>query len=49
MGAICKYNQTGLGKYKEQCQTIHDNQLRDNGSDCKKDNCTKRHTKVCKT
>ena len=44
---ICKYNQTGFCKFREQCKKPHDNQACEN-TDCRKENCTRRHPKVCK-
>ena len=44
---VCKYNQTGFCKFREQCKKPHVNQVCEN-ADCRKENCTRRHPKVCK-
>ena len=44
---ICKYNQSGFCKFRENCLRIHNNEVCNNISDCKSENCTKRHPKVC--
>ena len=48
MEEICKHNQTGYCKFKEHCKKTHENIVCENTSDCRKENCIKRHPKVCK-
>ena len=45
---VCKYNQTGFCKYKDQCQKTHDYQKCENPTSCKRKECSKRHPKPCK-
>ena len=45
---ICKYNQTGFCKFRENCPKVHNNEVCNNKSDCRSVTCTKRHSKVCK-
>ena len=45
---VCKYNQTGFCKYKDQCKKIHDYQKCENPTSCKRKECSKRHPKPCK-
>ena len=45
---ICKYNQTGFCKFRENCKKLHNNEVCNDKSDCRSETCTKRHPKVCK-
>ena len=38
----------GFGKFQENCQKVHNNEVCSNMQDYKSVQCTKRHPKVCK-
>ena len=45
---ICKYNHSGFRKYKDKCRRKHYSENCEDKSDCKAQNCPKRHPKECK-
>ena len=45
---ICQHNQTGFCKFRDKCQKKHENTLFENTENRSKDNCSKRHPKVCR-
>ena len=45
---ICKYNQNGFCKFGEDCQRNHNNQICENISNCRDNECFKMHPKECK-
>ena len=46
---ICKYNQMGFCKYRQQCTKMHVNEVCKKHLQCKDSTCTLRHPKKCKT
>ena len=44
---VCKYNETGFCKDKDQCKKTHDFQKCGNPTSCKRKECSKRHHKLC--
>ena len=48
LGNICKFNQSGSCKFQEHCQRKHENRMCENLSECTKDECQKRHPKICR-
>ena len=45
---VCKYNQSGHCKYKQECRNKHENQLGPEESYCKSKECSMRHPKACR-
>ena len=45
---VCKHNQTGFCKYRQQCTKEHVNEICNEKHECKDKTCTMRHPKRCK-
>ena len=48
MYIVCKHNQTGFGKYRQQCTKEHVNKMCQNVEICNDQMCLLRHPKTCK-
>ena len=46
--SVCKYNQRGHCKYKQECRNKHENKLCPEESKCKHKECSMRHPKLCR-
>ena len=45
---VCRYNQKGFFKFKQNCRNIHENKACPEEDICKNKQCEKRHPKVCR-